>query len=683
MHRTLLLLLAAASPHATHATNAAVDAWTADDIASFLGASADAVLAAGITGDNLFDVTDDDLARLSEFEPSDWRDRFVARARSSIDELDAKVTFKPKSFGEWRSANKQLCDAWIVPLWAFAPRTLGLWARYSNSSSVGQNDGGTFDLVDDKFDNVSSTQFYATLALAPHAPLYSVVAEYRLSGPFDFLVRLVLVLAILDDLGTWFRLRGEMRISGWRVLPGFARAVLKAELIGLVLACACFWSPWGLLSIPVKLGLWFQFMRIARRAYDAYFLGDDGVATDPLVQLHRTPRLAAEWLSATGLSSRTLSHLITSAVLVVIVAHLLRDGDGDGDYDAADVLKALDADGDGDLDRTDVAVVSLGSYGLWSIVMQAVLFVLGVELGREEVTGEALQYVTPQAVALTHVLGEGTFGKVCKGKWLGAQVAVKVLKTDAAGLSETHMADLRREARLLACLRHPHVVSYIAVCFDMKKPMIVTELMSDSLGKLLNDMRKPTSNVLDRLDPSRSPLRDASVRLRMARDVASGMFYLHAKGVFHSDLKPDNVLVTRQAGELVAAKVCDFGISQTLSAILPSAPSGGTLPYMAPEYQDFKTLLLGGRAAKVLSLDVYAFGIFLNELMSTETPFAVQIAMGIDVAKFKASVKSGLRPSLHPGPLGALAKRCWDGEPTKRPTMRAVLQELETMQPRG
>ena len=99
---------------------------------------------------------------------------------------------------------------------------------------------------------------------------------------------------------------------------------------------------------------------------------------------------------------------------------------------------------------------------------------------------------------------------------------------------------------------------------------------------------------------------------------------------------------------------------------------------MAPEY--FALDLVGERAATLLSRDVYAFGIVLNETLTGRPYFETQIAgLRLKPDQFKEKVKDGsMRPQpVHEGPLGALARRCWDSKPLKRPTMLIVLQELE------
>ena len=79
-----------------------------------------------------------------------------------------------------------------------------------------------------------------------------------------------------------------------------------------------------------------------------------------------------------------------------------------------------------------------------------------------------------------------------------------------------------------------------------------------------------------------------------------------------------------------------------------------------------------------MSADAYAFGIVLNEALTGGEAFEAEVARGISQQDFVAGVIKGLRPRpIHQGKLGALISRCWDGNPTQRPTMAAALEEIE------
>lgn len=108
-------------------------------------------------------------------------------------------------------------------------------------------------------------------------------------------------------------------------------------------------------------------------------------------------------------------------------------------------------------------------------------------------------------------------------------------------------------------------------------------------------------------------------------------------------------------------KVCDFGLVRV------KATQAGTPAYMAPE-------LLENRPFNK-SVDVYAFGVLLNELFAGEIPF-----LGLDVPKIRERAVSGERPHVPtykvPPRVIRLVSRCWHHSPSERPAFSEVVDEL-------
>jgi len=108
-------------------------------------------------------------------------------------------------------------------------------------------------------------------------------------------------------------------------------------------------------------------------------------------------------------------------------------------------------------------------------------------------------------------------------------------------------------------------------------------------------------------------------------------------------------------------KVCDFGLVRV------KATQAGTPAYMAPE-------LLENKAFNK-SVDVYAFGILLNEIFAGEIPF-----LGLDVPKIRERAVSGERPHVPtyrvPPRVSKLVARCWHQIPSERPAFSEVVDEL-------
>ena len=160
-------------------------------------------------------------------------------------------------------------------------------------------------------------------------------------------------------------------------------------------------------------------------------------------------------------------------------------------------------------------------------------------------------------------LGEGSYGKVFKGRYRGFVVAVKELKC----LSTSRERDLfEREMDIASRCRHPCLLQFIGATQDEKTPLFVTELMESSLRKLL-EKRQPSEKEI------------AVISL----DVAHALNYLHQrkpKAIVHRDVSSANVLLWKQNGEW-RGKLGDYGTVKFLQEIMTVAP--GAMIYGAPE----------------------------------------------------------------------------------------------------
>ncbi|KAG9022589.1 hypothetical protein FS837_006283, partial [Tulasnella sp. UAMH 9824] len=156
--------------------------------------------------------------------------------------------------------------------------------------------------------------------------------------------------------------------------------------------------------------------------------------------------------------------------------------------------------------------------------------------------------------------------------------------------------------------------------------------------------------------------------------VGYGLEYLHSRTppISHADIKPENVLIN----DWREAALSDFGLSRALHGL--DIPSGfttneqakGTFNYMATE------LFAGEKPA--CSSDVYAFGGLILTVMSGKIPFC---GLPERVILLRVMQNQPPRPEDHPvlpqsDPLWGLMRRCWNPNPTARPSMRRVLWEL-------
>jgi TolB-like protein len=213
----------------------------------------------------------------------------------------------------------------------------------------------------------------------------------------------------------------------------------------------------------------------------------------------------------------------------------------------------------------------------------------------------------------------------------------------------TRLDRFRREARALAALSHPNLLTVYDTGIDAGRPYSVTEMLDGST--------------------LRAALRRGAVPIASAvswtLEVARGLAAAHAKSIVHRDLKPDNVFLSSAGG----VKILDFGLAKILEpedfdmdageTVTEATEAGtmlGTMGYMAPEQ-------LRGEPVDT-STDVYALGCMLYEMLTGRRPFA-----GGSRAE---QISSVLRDDPEPLPssisptLRAVVRRCLEKRPVAR-----------------
>ena len=197
---------------------------------------------------------------------------------------------------------------------------------------------------------------------------------------------------------------------------------------------------------------------------------------------------------------------------------------------------------------------------------------------------------------ITRRLGEGGMGVVYAGQddALQREVAIKLLRTDAAARSTA----LLREARAAARVTHPSVCTIYEVGEYEGTPYLVMELLDGE-------------SVAARLSTGPLGPFDACSILIPALEALDA---LHREGLVHLDIKPANIFITSRG-----VKLLDFGLARGLSAVDPTTTQSsagllaGTPAYMAPE--QVRSEPVDART------DIFAAGILLYELVTGERPF--------------------------------------------------------------
>ncbi|WP_337173090.1 serine/threonine-protein kinase [Paludisphaera sp.] len=261
-------------------------------------------------------------------------------------------------------------------------------------------------------------------------------------------------------------------------------------------------------------------------------------------------------------------------------------------------------------------------------------------------------------------LGRGGYGIVYRAfdSTIGRRVAVKVPRADALSDPDVRRRFLR-EAHAAARLDHPNLVPV----FEVGEAGGVCYIASaycegPTLRRWINEGRAPA-------DPR------AAARLALA--LARAIEHMHARGVLHCDLKPENVMIDPAGpGEPdgdPTPRVTDFGLARLADAPVgesTAARACGTPPYMAPEQIEMRRESIGP------ATDVYALGAILYELLTGRKPHRGKLTwelMRAVVAAPPAPPRS-LRRAI-PRDLDAVAMRCLEKRPDRRYTDAGALAD--------
>jgi len=270
-------------------------------------------------------------------------------------------------------------------------------------------------------------------------------------------------------------------------------------------------------------------------------------------------------------------------------------------------------------------------------------------------------------------LGEGGMGVVYRAEdtELHRQVSLKLLPPEMADDS-SRLERFRREARAVAALNHPNIVTIHSIeSVDSTHFLTMEVVEGESLDNLLPPGGLPLSKVFD-----------------IAIPLADALSTAHERGIIHRDLKPANIMITDEG----RVKVLDFGLaklvegptspgSQSILTDLPTqggALTGigtvmGTAPYMAPEQ-------LEGREVDHRA-DIFALGIVMYEMATGRRPFA-----GDSSAALVSSILRDTPPTVTdineglPRHLARIIQHCLEKDPEARyQSAKDVRNELKSL----
>ncbi len=202
-------------------------------------------------------------------------------------------------------------------------------------------------------------------------------------------------------------------------------------------------------------------------------------------------------------------------------------------------------------------------------------------------------------------IGTGGMATVykAKDKVLNRFVAVKILKDEFSNDVE-FIKRFQVEAQSAASLSHPNIVSIYDVGFEDSMHYIVMELIE---GRTLKDIINEEGKL---------PWREA---VGIASQIASGLSQAHRNHIIHRDIKPHNILITKDG----VAKVTDFGIAKAVSSSTINAFDStlGSVHYFSPEHAR------GGYTDE--KSDIYSLGVVLYEMCTGTLPFDAKTPVAI------------------------------------------------------
>lgn len=243
---------------------------------------------------------------------------------------------------------------------------------------------------------------------------------------------------------------------------------------------------------------------------------------------------------------------------------------------------------------------------------------------KEEISNSSLNFINPSEIMLGNSIVELSRRQTCiihSARWNSRRYVLKSLRDEYAH-NPVYIEALRKEFELGVSLDHPGIIHVVA--FEEIATLGKCIIMEWVDGRPLNEFLTSETSTDE--------------RRTIARQLADALAYMHASGVAHRDLKPDNIMITQRGHNV---KIIDFGLGDA-DMFTNFKSSRGTRTYGAPEQH-------GMPAITDTAVDVYSFGKILEEL-------------------------------LPKGEHRRLIRRCLSVDPDRRPTMDKVVNALNKSQ---
>lgn len=250
-------------------------------------------------------------------------------------------------------------------------------------------------------------------------------------------------------------------------------------------------------------------------------------------------------------------------------------------------------------------------------------------------------------------IGSGGMSVVYKAKChtLNRLVAIKVLKEEFAS-DENFVSKFKMEAQAAARLSHPNIVNVYDVVDEENLHYIVMELIEGITLKSYIE---------------KNELLDSKEAIGIAIQVAQGIAAAHEQHIIHRDIKPQNMIISKDG----KVKVADFGIARAVSSqTVNSSAAVGSVHYISPEQAR------GGYCDE--RSDIYSFGITLYEMVTGRVPFEGDNTVAVALAHLEDPVvpPGDYNPQVYPG-LEDIILKCTKKKPDRRyGSMEEVIHDL-------
>ena len=238
-------------------------------------------------------------------------------------------------------------------------------------------------------------------------------------------------------------------------------------------------------------------------------------------------------------------------------------------------------------------------------------------------------------------VGSGGMADVYKAKChrLNRYVAIKILKSEFSS-DQSFVQKFRAEAQSVAGLSHPNIVSVYDVGDDDGLHYIVMELVEGITLKRFIERKT-------RLDVKEA--------VGITIQIAQGMEAAHAHHIIHRDIKPQNIIISREG----KVKVADFGIAKAATSNTISQNAIGSVHYLSPEqarggYSDERS-------------DIYSLGVTLYEMLTGQVPFAGDNSVSVALLHIQseATPVQVLNPEV-PNSVDRIVQKCMQKKPERR-----------------